>query len=67
LPFYEGDKMKIAFWGIDQNGKDYLYEWKFLFFGLKNAFVEFQKVMDQIQTGFGFFHLCYIDDIIVCM
>jgi hypothetical protein len=24
-------------WGIDQNGKDYLYQWKFLPLGLKNA------------------------------
>jgi hypothetical protein len=54
LPFREGEKMKITFWGIDQNGKDYLYKWKFLLFGLKNALVEFQKVMDQIHIGFGF-------------
>jgi hypothetical protein len=25
LPFCESDKVKIALWGIDQNGKDCLY------------------------------------------
>ncbi len=38
LPFHKGDKVKITFWGIDQNGMDSLYNWKFLPFGLKNAF-----------------------------
>jgi hypothetical protein len=38
LPFHEGDKANITFWGIDQNGMDSLYNWKFLPFGLKNAF-----------------------------
>jgi hypothetical protein len=37
IPFYESDNVKIAFWVIDKNGKDYLYQWKFLSFGLKNA------------------------------
>jgi hypothetical protein len=26
---------------IDHNGKDQLYHWKFISFGLKNAYVEF--------------------------
>jgi len=46
------------------HGEDYLYQWKFLPFGLKNAPVEFQKVMDQMLPNLGFAK-CYIDDIIV--
>jgi putative transposase len=37
LPLREGDKVKTTFGGIDPHGKDYLYQWKFLPFGLKNA------------------------------
>jgi len=37
LPSREGDKVKTTFWGIDPHGKDYLYQWKFLPFGLKNV------------------------------
>ena len=39
-------KHKLVFWGIDENGKDQLYQWRFLPFGLKNAQVEFQCVMN---------------------
>ncbi len=46
LPLKEGDKVKITFWGIDPHGKDCLYQWKILPFGLKNALVKFQRVMD---------------------
>ncbi len=56
--------MKITCWDIDQNGKDYLYQWKFLPFGLNNAFEEFQRMMDQVFVGLDFAQ-CYIDDIIV--
>ncbi len=36
LPLREGDKVKTIFWGIDPHGKDCLYQWKFLPFGLKS-------------------------------
>ncbi len=60
----EEDKAKIAFWGVNSHCKDYLYQWKFLPFGLKNAPVEFQCVMDRILAGLDFVR-CYIDDIMV--
>jgi hypothetical protein len=60
----EEDKEKTAFWGIDKDGKDRLYQWKFLSFGLKNAPAEFQRVMDRVFSGLEFVK-CYIDDIIV--
>jgi hypothetical protein len=60
----EGNKVKTTFWGIDPHGKDCLYQWQILPFGLKNALVEFQKMMDQMLVGLGFAQ-CYIDDIIV--
>ncbi len=46
LPLKEGDKVKTIFWGIDPHGKDCLYQWQFLPFGLKNAPTKFQKVID---------------------
>jgi hypothetical protein len=60
----EGDKIKITFWGIDPYGKDCLYQWKFCPFSLKNAPVEFQKVMDRVLASLGFAK-CHIDDIII--
>jgi hypothetical protein len=60
----EENKEKTAFWGIDKDGKNRLYQWKFLPFGLKNAPAEFQRVMDRIFVGLEFVR-CYIDDIIV--
>jgi hypothetical protein len=60
----EEDKKKTAFWGIDKDGKDRLYQWKFLPFGLKNAPAEFQRVMDRVFSGLEFVKY-YIDDIIV--
>jgi hypothetical protein len=60
----EEDKEKMAFWGIDKDGKDRLYHWKFLPFGLKNAPTEFQRVMDRVFSGLEFMRY-YIDDIIV--
>ena len=56
--------MKTAFWRVDHDGKDQLYHWKFLPFGLKNSPVEFQRVMDQVLSGLPFTQ-CYIDDVII--
>jgi len=56
--------VNIAFWGIDKNENVCFYQWKFIPFELKNAHVEFQKVMDQALIGLDFAK-CYIDDIIV--
>jgi hypothetical protein len=64
LSLKEGDKVKMTFCGIDPHKKDYLYQWRFLPFGLKNAPIEFQKVMDQVLAKLGFTK-CHIDDIIV--
>jgi len=64
LPLKEGDKVKTTFWGIDPHEKDCLYQWKFFPFGLKNAPIELQRVMDRVLTSFGFAKF-NIDDIIV--
>ncbi len=50
----EGDKVKMVFWGIDPNGKDYLYQWQFLPFSLKNAHKIFQRIMNQMLANIGF-------------
>ncbi len=64
MPLKEGNKVKITFWGINPHGKDCLYEWRFLPFGLKNALAKFQKVLDWVLVRLGFTK-CYIDDIII--
>ena len=64
LPIRHSDRSKTALWGIDSYGKDCLYQWLFLPFGLKNAPAEFQRVMDRILAGLDFVR-CYIDDILV--
>jgi hypothetical protein len=43
----EEDKEKITFWGIDEDGKDRLFQWKFLPFGLKNIPAEFQSFRES--------------------
>jgi hypothetical protein len=53
LPLKEGDKVKKKFWGIDHHWKDYLYQWKFLPFGLKSVLEEFQGIMDGMLASFG--------------
>ena len=64
LPLLLGDRVKTAFWGINKDGKDQLYHWKFLPFCLKNAPAEFQRVMDRLLVGLPFVR-CYIDDVII--
>ena len=56
--------MKIAFWRVDEDGKDQLYHWKFLPFGKKNARAEFLSVMVRVLAGLPF-ATCYIDDVII--
>jgi hypothetical protein len=56
--------VKTAFWGVDHDGKDQLYHWKSLPFGLKNAPADFQRVMDHVLSGLPFAR-CYIDDVII--
>jgi hypothetical protein len=56
----EEDVPKTAFWGPDG-----LYEWVVMPFGLKNAPVFFQKIMDKTLRGVRAFAWCYIDDIII--
>ena len=41
-----------------------MYHWKFLPFGLKNAFAEFQRLIDQVLSGLPFAR-CYTDDMII--
>jgi hypothetical protein len=54
LLIQEENKAKIAFWGVNSHGKDYLYQWKFLPFGLKKVHVEFEHVMDRILARLDF-------------
>jgi hypothetical protein len=56
----EEDVSKTPFWGPDG-----LYEWVVMPFGLKNAPVVFQKIMDKTLRGVRAFARCYIDDIII--
>jgi hypothetical protein len=54
----------MTFWGIDPHEKDCLYQWWFFPFGLKNALIEFQKVLDKKFANFSFVK-CYIENIII--
>jgi hypothetical protein len=60
----EENKEKMAFWDIDEDGKDRLFQWKFLSFGLKNAPTEFQRIMERVFSALEFVR-CYINDISV--
>jgi hypothetical protein len=46
------------------HGSNKLLEWLVMPFGLKNALVFFQRVMDQVLKGADFLK-CYINDILV--
>jgi len=62
--FERRTKPRQHFGGVNSHGKDCLYKWKFLPFGLKNAPTKFQRVIDRILTGLDFVQ-CYINDIVV--
>jgi len=53
------DRKKTTF-----HGSNKLWEWLVMPFGLKNAPIFFQRVMDQVFDGVDFLK-CYIDDILV--
>ncbi len=53
------DRKKTTF-----HGSNKLWEWLVMPFGLKNALVFFQRVMDQVLEGANFLK-CYIDDVLV--
>jgi len=53
------DRKKTTF-----HGSNKLWEWLVMPFGLKNAHVFFQRVMDQVFEGVDFLK-CYIDDVLV--
>jgi len=60
---------QIMFAGKDHkkttfHGSNKLWEWLVMPFGLKNAHVFFQRVMDQVLEGANFLK-CYIDDVLV--
>jgi len=53
------DRKKTAF-----HGSNKLWEWLMMPFGLKNAPIFFQRVLDQVLEGADFLK-CYIDDVLV--
>ena len=64
LPLLVDDWVKTTFFGLDQDGKDQLYHWNFLPFGLKNAPRGFQRLMNRVLVSL-LFSRCYIDDVII--
>ncbi len=46
------------------HGSNKLWEWLVMPFGLKNALIFFQQVMDQVLEGANFLK-CYGDDVLV--
>ncbi|EZG42998.1 putative KRAB-A domain protein [Gregarina niphandrodes] len=60
IPLDEMSKKYTAFYGPDG-----LYEYNRLPFGLKTAPAIFQKVIDEVLSGFTTFAFAYIDDIAV--
>jgi hypothetical protein len=59
IVFVAKDRKKMTF-----HGSNKLWEWLVMPFGLKNALVFFQRVMDQVLEGEDFLK-CYIDDVLV--
>jgi hypothetical protein len=59
IMFATKDRKKTTF-----HGSNKLWEWLVMPFGLKNAHVFFQQVMDQVLEGVDFLK-CYIDGVIV--
>ena len=67
--------MKSGFWQIQIHPKDHYktaftvpfgqYEWTVMPFGLKNAFSEFQRIMNDIYNPFSEFCIIYIDDVLI--
>ncbi len=53
------DRKKITFHGSNE-----LWEWLVMPFGLKNALVFFQRIMDQVLERVDFVK-CYIDDVLM--
>jgi hypothetical protein len=46
------------------HGSNKLWEWLVMPFGLKNALVFFQRIMDHVLEG-AYFLKCYINDVLV--
>jgi hypothetical protein len=67
--------MKSVFWRIQIDEKDRYkiaftfpfghYEWNVVPFGLKNAYSEFQNLVNDIVTPFTEFSNVYIDDVLI--
>jgi hypothetical protein len=59
IMFVAKDRKKTTF-----HGRNKLWEWLLMPFGLKNAPIFFQRVMDQVLERVDFLK-CYIDDVLV--
>jgi Mg2+ and Co2+ transporter CorA len=59
IVFVVKDRKKTTF-----HGKNNLWEWLVMPFGLNNALVFFQRIMDQVLEKANFLK-CYIDDVLV--
>jgi hypothetical protein len=59
IVFVTKDHKKTSF-----HGNNKLWEWLVMPFGLKNACVFFQRIMDQVLKGADFLK-CYIDDVLM--
>jgi len=59
IVFITKDRKKTTF-----HGNNKLREWLVMPFGLKNAPIFFQRIMDQVFKG-AYFLKCYIDDVLV--